>query len=279
MMDNLYNLVCDKCSEQITKRYSTSFSLGILLFDKKIRKHIYNIYGFVRFADEIVDTYKGNDKEVLLNEFRKHTFEAIEKKVSFNPVLHAFQQTVNEYHIGFDLIHAFLNSMAMDLEEKTYNDALLNAYVYGSAEVVGLMCLKVFVFGDILKYQELSPFARSLGSAFQKVNFLRDLKSDFNDRGRNYFPNINFTDFTLQDKIEIEKNITADFEKAVKGIKKLPNNCRFGVYTAYKYYLRLFEKIQQSPVEKIKQERLRISDGEKIYLLIKSWLRMGLNVL
>lgn len=279
MMDKLYNLVCDECSEKITKRYSTSFSLGILLFDKDIRRHIYNIYGFVRFADEIVDTYSGDDKAALLADFRNQTFAAIEKKVSLNPVLHSFQQTVNAYNIGLDLIHAFLDSMEMDIEKRTYDNALLDKYVYGSAEVVGLMCLNVFVKNDTEKYNTLTPYARALGSAFQKVNFLRDMKSDFDDRGRIYFPDINFLQFTQDDKKEIENNIKAEFNQALIGIKLLPANCRFGVYSAYKYYLRLFEKIQKSPAEKIKERRLRVNNTEKIYVLTKSWVRMGLGIL
>lgn len=278
-MDTLYNLVCDECSEKITKRYSTSFSLGILLFDKDIRRHIYNIYGFVRFADEIVDTYKGDDKAALLDEFRNQTFTSIQRKVSLNPVLHSFQQTVNEYNIGLDLIHAFLDSMAMDLGKKIYDNDLLDKYVYGSAEVVGLMCLKVFVNNDVEKYESLTPYARALGSAFQKVNFLRDLKSDYDDRGRIYFPNINFKNFTQEDKRAIEQNIKKEFNDALIGIKLLPTNCRFGVYSAYKYYLRLFEKIQHSPAEKIKEQRLRVNNTEKIYVLTKSWVRMGLGIL
>lgn len=279
MMDSLYNLVCNECSEKITKRYSTSFSMGIMLFDKNIRTPIYNVYGFVRFADEIVDTYSGEDKASLLNDFRNQTFEAIEKKVSLNPVLHAFQDVVNTYQIDLKLIIAFLDSMAMDLEEKTYDNFLLDKYVYGSAEVVGLMCLKIFVNKDLNRYNELTPYARALGSAFQKVNFLRDLKSDFDERGRIYFPNINFGNFTKEDKVEIEKNISEEFENALVGIKLLPTNCRFGVYSAYKYYLRLFEKIKSSPAEKIKERRLRVTNPEKIYVLTKSWVRMGLGIL
>lgn len=278
-MDTLYNLVCDECSEKITKRYSTSFSLGILLFDKEVRRPIYNIYGFVRFADEIVDTYSGDDKAALLSDFRNQTFTAIAKKISLNPVLHSFQQTVNEFKIGLDLIHAFLDSMEMDIEKRTYDNALLDKYVYGSAEVVGLMCLKVFVKNDAEKYEKLTPYARALGSAFQKVNFLRDMKSDYDDRGRIYFPNINFKNFTQEDKKEIEKNIKKEFQEALTGIKLLPSNCRFGVYSAYKYYLRLFEKIQNSPAEKIKERRLRVNNTEKIYVLTKSWVRMGLGIL
>lgn len=279
MMDSLYNLVCNECSEKITKRYSTSFSIGIMLFDKSIRTPIYNVYGFVRFADEIVDTYSGEDKAALLNDFRFQTFEAIEKKVSLNPVLHAFQEVVNTYKIDPELIIAFLDSMAMDLEEKTYDNFLLDKYVYGSAEVVGLMCLKIFVNEDLKKFKELTPFARALGSAFQKVNFLRDMKSDFDDRGRIYFPNINFENFTKEDKAAIEKNIAEEFSNGLIGIKLLPTNCRFGVYSAYKYYLRLFEKIKSSPAEKIKERRLRVTNPEKIYVLTKSWVRMGLGIL
>jgi 15-cis-phytoene synthase len=278
-MDSLFNQVCNLSSETITKKYSTSFSMGIMLFDKSIRTPIYNIYGFVRFADEIVDTYEGNDKLELLKEFRQQTFQAIERGVSFNPVLHSFQEIVNAYKIDHELIIAFLDSMAMDIDMDTHTSDSYKKYIYGSAEVVGLMCLKVFVNGNDAQYEELKPYASALGSAFQKVNFLRDIKSDYKQRGRVYFPDVDFEDFTPDKKLFIEDDIASEFEYALVGIKKLPVNARLGVYSAYKYYLRLFHKIKSKSPENILDARIRVPNGEKFYILTKSAVRISLNIL
>lgn len=278
-MDSLFNQVCAMSSEIITKKYSTSFSMGIMLFDKKIRTPIYNVYGFVRFADEIVDTYEGSDKAILLKEFRDETFTAIKRKVSFNPVLHSFQKVVNEYNIDHELITAFLDSMAMDLNMDEHNFDSYKRYIYGSAEVVGLMCLKIFVENDEAKYQALKPYACALGSAFQKVNFLRDIHSDFSERGRVYFPGVDFNSFSEADKILIQADIEAEFDYAREGIKRLPENCRLGVYSAFKYYLKLFEKIKSKPACAILNNRIRVPNGEKLFVLTKSALRIGFNIL
>jgi 15-cis-phytoene synthase len=278
-MDSLFNHVCDLTSEITTKKYSTSFSMGIMLFDKSIRTPIYNLYGFVRFADEIVDTYEGEDKGLLLEEFRTHTFQAIERKVSFNPILHSFQEVVNTYNIDHDLIIAFLDSMAMDLYMDAHDSDSYKKYIYGSAEVVGLMCLKIFVNGDQEKYDQLKDYASALGSAFQKVNFLRDIKSDYKQRGRVYFPDVDFEAFTDAEKLLIEADIASEFDYALKGIKKLPSNCRLGVYSAYKYYLRLFQKIKTKTPQDILSARIRVPNGEKIFVLTKSAVRISLNIL
>lgn len=220
-MLELYNQVCQECSQHITKRYSTSFSMGIRVFDKQYRKPIYAIYGFVRFADEIVDTFHGYEKAGLLKRFRAETYQAIEERISLNPVLHAFQQVVHQYGIERELIDAFLDSMEMDLHFHTYEDALYKQYIYGSAEVVGLMCLRVFCQGDDAMYQRLKAPACSLGSAFQKINFLRDMKSDYAERGRVYFPGVDFEKFTEDDKAQIEADIKQDFDDALAGIRDI----------------------------------------------------------
>ena len=223
---DLYNETCFECSKVITNKYSTSFSLGIKAFDKKFQYPIYAIYGFVRYADEIVDTFHDQDKRKLITQFKADTKQAIEEKISLNPVLQSFQMVVNKYHIGFDLIAAFLKSMEMDLDKTSYTDDSYKEYIYGSAEVVGLMCLRVFCEGDKKQYDDLLPMARSLGSAFQKINFLRDIKSDYEERGRTYFPAVDFTKFTEKDKKDIEKDIKVDFDDAFEGIKKLPNGSK-----------------------------------------------------
>lgn len=278
-MMELYNNTCNECSQLITNRYSTSFSMGIRVFDKRYRAPIYAIYGFVRFADEIVDTFHQYDKAELLTRFRRETYLAIEERISLNPVLQAFQTVVNQYGIERELIDAFLDSMEMDLHFHTYEDRLYKKYIYGSAEVVGLMCLRVFCEGDDDAYQRLKEPACSLGSAFQKINFLRDMKSDFDDRGRVYFPGVDFTRFTNEDKIQIETDIKKDFDDAYKGIVQLPKGARFGVYLAYVYYTNLFKKIRSAPANQVKQQRIRVADGKKIYLLFSSALRNGLNLL
>lgn len=275
-MDKLYNTVCQKCSELITKKYSTSFSMGIKLFDKDFREPIYSIYGFVRFADEIVDTFVGVDKANLLSRFREDTFRSIEEKVSLNPVLHSFQNVVNKYELKHDHIKAFLDSMEMDLTKTNYTQEEFEKYVYGSAEVVGLMCLDVFV-SDKNEVEELTPFARALGAAFQKINFLRDIKSDFVDRGRSYFPSLDVQHFDEIKKKEIEKDIKKDFDKGYLGINLLPNSVRFGVYLSYVYYINLFNKICNSPANEILEKRIRVRNRKKLYLLTKSSIKHGLS--
>lgn len=278
-MLKLYNDTCMECSQLITSRYSTSFSMGIRVFDKKLRAPICAIYGFVRFADEIVDTFHDYPKAEMLARFRQDTYHAIEAGISMNPVLHAFQQTVNEYHIERELIDAFLDSMAMDLCHNSYEDRMYQEYIYGSAEVVGLMCLRVFCSGNDAQYQSLKAPARSLGAAFQKINFLRDMRSDFDERGRVYFPGVDFTRFSNEDKLNIEADIKKDFDDAYLGILQLPKSVRLGVYLAYVYYINLFQKIAKAPARQITQKRFRVNDGRKIMLLCSSALRSSLNML
>ena len=276
----LYQNSCVECSELITKRYSTSFSLGIRVFDKEFRNPIYSIYGFVRFADEIVDTFHQFDKKELLDDFRKETFKAIVQKISLNPILQAFQQVVNEYEIDHQLITDFLDSMEMDLHKSTYeSEAIYNKYIYGSAEVVGLMCLQVFTKGDNAFYNQLAPYAKSLGAAFQKINFLRDMNSDLEERGRVYFPGIDLTKFDEFTKQEILKDIQLDFDNALEGIRLLPKGARRGVYLAYVYYLNLYKNIRKASVEKIMEERIRVSDKRKAYLLMNTVVRNSMNLL
>lgn len=274
---DLYNETCFECSKVITNKYSTSFSLGIKAFDKKFQYPIYAIYGFVRYADEIVDTFHDQDKAKLIAQFRLDTKQAIEEQISLNPVLQSFQMVVNKYHIGFDLIAAFLKSMEMDLDKTSYTDDSYKEYIYGSAEVVGLMCLRVFCEGDKMLYDNLLPMARSLGSAFQKINFLRDIKADYEERGRTYFPDVDFSKFTENDKQEIEKDIKIDFDDAFEGIKKLPNGSKLGVYIAYVYYLQLFKKIKNTPATTIANKRIRVSDSQKIWLMAQALIKSKLN--
>lgn len=276
---SLYTQVCTECSCHITRRYSTSFSMGIRAFDKKLRSPIYSIYGFVRFADEIVDTFHEQDKKYLLDKFRSDTYDAIDRKISLNPVLEAFQDVVNRYGIGVDLIEAFLDSMEMDLDTIDYDEVLLRKYIYGSAEVVGLMCLKVFCEGDTTEYERLAKPASALGSAFQKVNFLRDMKSDFDFRGRTYFPDVDFMTFSKAQKVAIEEDIQEDFDFAYSGIKELPREARLGVYIAYKYYYALFNKIKIANVDEIKNNRIRIPNFKKVILLGSSTVKNRLNLL
>jgi len=275
----LYNDVCQQCSKLITNRYSTSFSMGIRVFDKRFRNPIYAVYGFVRFADEIVDTFHNYPKAELLQRFREDTYRAIDEKISLNPVLQAFQQTVHEYKIERELIDAFLDSMEMDLHFDRYEDSLYKKYIYGSAEVVGLMCLRVFTEGDDAMYQRLKEPAQSLGSAFQKINFLRDMKSDFDVRGRVYFPGVDFVNFTNEDKQLIEDDIKKDFEDGYRGIVQLPKGARFGVYLAYVYYTNLFQKIKHATAARVKHERIRVPNRRKAVLLFSSALRNRLNML
>jgi phytoene synthase len=276
---NLFDETCFECSKLITTKYSTSFSMGINAFEKRFRYPVYAIYGFVRYADEIVDTFYGHDQRQLIDDFREETFKAIDRGISTNPVLHSFQQAVNQYGIEKELIDAFLNSMKMDLDKTAYDDDGYKAYIYGSAEVVGLMCLRIFCENDCTLYEQLMPKARSLGSAFQKINFLRDIKSDYEDRGRTYFPEVDFNNFTEQDKNFIETDIKKDFDNALEGIKLLPRGSRLGVYVAYIYYLQLFKKIRSTTANNIMQKRIRVSDRRKISLYFKAMLHQKLNVI
>lgn len=272
-MMQLFNQTAMECSKLITERYSTSFTLGIKTLDTKFHLPIYSIYGFVRFADEIVDTFHDFDKRYLLDKFREDTYEAIEQKISLNPVLQSFQLVVNEYNIERALIDAFLHSMEMDLRPQDYTENLYEEYIYGSAEVVGLMCLRVFCEGNGSQYESLKEGARRLGSAFQKVNFLRDLKSDFEERGRVYFPDVDFKLFSKEAKRHIEADIQADFDAAAVAIEQLPRSARMGVHLAYVYYLTLFNKIKATPAARIQEERIRVPDYQKMTLLAKTYLQ------
>ena len=276
---DLFSETTLKCSKLITQHYSTSFTLGIKTLDKRFHLPIYAIYGYVRYADEIVDTFHDHNKKELLERFEADTYRAIKEKISLNPVLHSFQLVVNEFKIPHHMIDAFLHSMKMDLDNESYNQAGYEEYSYGSAEVVGLMCLKVFCEGDEEEYDKLEPSAKRLGAAFQKVNFLRDLKSDFKERGRVYFPGVNFENFTEEDKTTIEADIAADFDAALDGIKKLPKGAKAGVYLAYIYYLQLFKKIKNLPSSRILSERVRVPDVKKMLLLSKTLLLNRLNAL
>lgn len=278
-MIKLYNQTCQEISKLVTNNYSTSFSLGIKVFAPKLRTPIYSIYGFVRFADEIVDTFHDQDRKLLLEEFKKDTYAAVDRKISLNPILHAFQEVVHQYGLELKHIEAFLKSMEMDLYDIDYDEATLKEYIYGSAEVVGLMCLKVFCDGDDKEYNRLEGWATSLGSAFQKINFLRDIKSDFEERGRTYFPNIDLNNFSEEDKSRIEDDIQKDFDHAYIGIKQLPQGARLGVLSAYRYYLSLFYKIKRASAHNILFERIRINNGKKVYLLTSSAVKNRLGML
>lgn len=260
-------------------RYSTSFSSAIKLLHNDLRKPIFNIYGFVRFADEIVDTLHGHDKQLLLEEFKRETFEAIERRISLNPILNSFQQTVNQFQIGHDLIHAFFRSMESDLSQNKYDRQGYEEYIYGSAEVVGLMCLYVFCEGNKYLYNDLKRQAQALGAAFQKVNFLRDIKTDFHDLSRVYFPGCDFHNFTEADKLQIENDIENDFRQAYQGILKLPMKAKFGVYVAYKYYYSLFKKIKSTHPHHILQKRIRIPNHHKLCIVFRASVKNGLGLI
>jgi phytoene/squalene synthetase len=276
---DLYTETSFKCSKVITNCYSTSFSAGIKAFGEELRLPIYAIYGFVRFADEIVDTFHNQDKAALIAQFKIDTYNSIAQKISLNPVLQAFQTVVNQYDIPHNLIAAFLKSMEMDLDKTAYDEAGYEEYIYGSAEVIGLMCLKVFCNGDDNQYQKLVPKAKSLGAAFQKINFLRDIKSDFEERGRTYFPNVNFNNFTDADKRLIEDDILKDFDDALIGIKNLPKSSQAGVYIAYLYYIELFKKVKTLSAANVAQKRIRISNTHKTVLMLWAILKVRLNFL
>jgi phytoene/squalene synthetase len=275
----LYDRVCAECSVLTTKAYSTSFSLGIRFLGKPLRQPIYSIYGYVRFADEIVDTFHHADKGTLFERFKKETNRALEEGISLNPILHAFQQVFHQYSLDKKHVDLFLQSMEWDLNRANYDRMGFEQYIVGSAEVVGLMCLKVFVNGDQAEYERLRPFAERLGAAFQKINFLRDLKADYQEMGRSYFPNLDLTRFDEATKRVIEDEIEADFKEAYKGIIELPRSSRLGVYIAYIYYLRLFQKIRSLPSERILEERIRIPNSRKATLFVGSYLRHSLNML
>ncbi|WP_090079099.1 phytoene/squalene synthase family protein [Halpernia frigidisoli] len=279
-MQNLHDQVSFSCSKLVTKSYSSSFSRAILLFPEEIRQAIYNIYGFVRFADEIVDTFHDFPKRELMDDFMKQYEDAMNKGISLNPILHSFTQTVKKYQIDQGLIDAFIDSMYMDLGEINYqNRAEYEAYIYGSAEVVGLMCLTVFVNGDVKEFKKLEPFARSLGAAFQKINFLRDIQADFLVLNRMYFPGVDFNNFTQEDKNTIEKDIAYDFEQALIGIKMLPISSKLAVFMAYRYYINLFKKIKNTEPKVLLTKRIRVSNARKAYLMFELLLTKNLNLL
>jgi phytoene synthase len=279
MTVDLFNRACYDCSKAITLKYSTSFSSAIKMLHADLRMPIFNIYGFVRLADEIVDTFHEHNKRDLLQQFKAQTYAAIVQGISLNPILNAFQKTVNEYDIEHHLIDAFFRSMESDLTENKYDRQGYEEYIYGSAEVVGLMCLHVFCNGNKKDYKDLESGARALGAAFQKVNFLRDIQSDFNDLSRLYFPGCDFHNFTAGDKEAIERDIEADFRKAYNAILELPIKARFGVYVAYKYYYSLFNKIKSTHHQHILQKRIRIANYHKAYIVLRAGVKNSLRML
>ena len=279
-MKKIFDDVSYSCSKKVTNTYSTSFSLACKMLSKNIRQDIYNIYGFVRFADEIVDSFHDYDKKILFEEFNKDLEKAIKNKIHLNPILNSFQITYHRYNIGKDLVDAFMDSMRKDLtvtKYKTKEDYL--GYIYGSADVVGLMCLKVFVKGDQKKYNTLKDYAMKLGSAFQKVNFLRDYKSDLEILKRSYFPNVQLNNLNEKSKEEIIDDIEKDFKKGLMGIKLLPIEAKFGVFMAYRYYNQLLKKLKQTPAPEIKNTRVRVANLKKIELLTRSYLKYQLNLM
>lgn len=278
-MIKLFHELSQECSKATTQKYSTSFSSAIKLLHKDLRAPIYNIYGFVRFADEIVDSFHQYQKESLLHDFKNETFLAIERGISLNPILNSFQITINQYQIDTRFITDFFNSMEMDLEKTIYNRDGYREYIYGSAEVVGLMCLQIFCEGDKEAFLRLKPAAQALGAAFQKINFLRDVKADFEQLNRTYFPNVDFKNFTHPMKKQIEDDIAFDLVKAYEGIQLLPLKARFGVYVAYKYYLSLFGKIKRTAPSNILEQRIRIPNYGKAFILAKAGLRNQFNIL
>ena len=278
-MKVLYDQTSSQCSKLITRKYSTSFSLGIYFLDKTIHKSIYNIYGFVRLADEIVDSFNGYNKKKLLEEFRVNTEKAIKHKISLNPILNSFQYTYHKYNIDWSEVDSFLKSMEMDLNHKDYNSTEYDKYIFGSAEVVGLMCLRVFTDNQNNLYEELKPYAKKLGSAFQKINFLRDLQDDYEILGRSYFPNIDLKNISVEDKTKIEQEIEQEFNEALEGIKLLPKNSKKGVYLAYVYYRQLFVKISNLSPQEVLDARVRIPNFQKIMLMIVSLIRIKLNII
>lgn len=278
-MKEIFDKVSFKASKYTANSYSTSFSLGIRFLGKRFREPIYNIYGFVRFADEIVDTFHDYDKRYLLDKFRQDTWEAIDSGISLNPILNSFQHVVREYGIEREVIETFLKSMEMDLDETRYDQEGFEEYILGSAEVVGLMCLSVFCEGDQKRYNELKYYAMRLGSAFQKINFLRDLKADYQQLGRAYFPGLDVSRFDEDTKRQLEEDIAKDFADGYRGIKMLPEGSQFGVYVAYVYYSRLFNKIRNTPSSRIMEERIRIPNSKKFALFLRSYARYSFNLL
>lgn len=278
-MIHLFDEVAFECSQKVTNGYSTSFSSAVRMLAPSIRPAIHSIYGFVRFADEVVDTFHDKDKKLLLDKFEWDLYQAIEMGISLNPILHSFQKTIKEYNIDIELVDAFLKSMRMDIEKKDYKTKEeYQEYIYGSADVVGLMCLKVFVDGSDEEYQKLKPTAMKLGSAFQKVNFLRDLKNDAEILERSYFPDVDLKNLSPEVKTKIVSEIRADFDAAYEGIKQLPASSKFGVYTAYRYYKQLLKKLQKTPSNKLMETRIRVSDYHKYGLLMQSYLNIKLNI-
>ncbi|MEI8112869.1 MAG: phytoene/squalene synthase family protein [Bacteroidia bacterium] len=267
------------CSKITTQNYSTSFSMGVRILNSKYREGIYSIYGFVRYADEIVDTFTDQDQRVIFEEFRQETYKAIERKFSINPIIDSFQMAVRKYSIDHELIEAFLLSMEMDLTHDIYSPETLKTYIYGSAEVVGLMCLRVFYFNEPEKYNQLVIPARKLGEAFQKVNFLRDAHDDFNEKGRIYFKDIDFDNFTEETKKQLEAEIERDFHDSMEGIRQLKKQVRLGVYLAYTYYIHLLKEIKKARPEEILKKRYRITNTKKSYLLVNAYLKNALNLL
>jgi 15-cis-phytoene synthase len=278
-MLELFHTTSENCSRIVTENYSTSFSSAINILDRDLRKPVFNIYGFVRLADEIVDSFHDYDKALLLQQFKQETFNAIERGISLNPILNSFQLTVNQYSIDHKLIHAFFQSMEMDLNKTKYDVEGYKEYIYGSAEVVGLMCLYIFCEGNKEKYQKLEKAARSLGAAFQKVNFLRDIKADYNGLARIYFPGCDFNNFTHCDKQQIETDIENDFKQAYDGILQLPLKARFGVYVAYKYYLSLFKKIRRMQPARVLESRIRIPNYRKAMIIFRAGVKNQLGLI
>lgn len=279
-MKKLFDQVSADCSKIVTQSYSTSFSLATKMLHSSIRPHIYNIYGFVRFADEIVDSFHQYPKKELLDRFEEDLNLCLTQRISLNPILNSFQETVHAFQIDRELIDAFMRSMRWDLDKKVYTtEADYKAYIYGSADVVGLMCLKVFVKGDQNKYDELKPAAMALGSAFQKVNFLRDLKDDFQELNRTYFPSVNFNQFDEKSKRAIINEIEQDFALALVGIFKLPMEAQFGVYTAYKYYTKLLKKLKNTAPNHIQNQRIRVPNYQKMGVFASSYLKYRFNLL
>ena len=279
-MKKIFDEVSNDCSKIVTKTYSTSFSLATKMLSKSIRQHIYNIYGFVRFADEIVDSFHDYDKAVLFEDFYTDLEKSIKNKIHLNPILNSFQTTYHKFNIDKDLVDSFMSSMEKDLHKKKYmTNQEYEEYIYGSADVVGLMCLKVFVNGDSKKYEELKSFAMSLGSAFQKVNFLRDLKDDFEILNRTYFPDTDLNELNEDSKIKIINEIEADFKEGLNGIKKLPIEAKFGVFMAYRYYSQLLKKLKKTPALEIKNTRIRVPNYKKFELLTRSYVKYQLNLL
>jgi phytoene/squalene synthetase len=279
-MKSIFDDVSNNCSKIVTKTYSTSFSLATKMLSKKIRQHIYNIYGFVRFADEIVDSFHDYNKEMLFKDFSSDLEKSLKNKIHLNPILNSFQATYHKFNIDKDLVDSFMSSMKKDLYKTKYmSNQEYEDYIYGSADVVGLMCLKVFVNGNTKKYEELKSFAMRLGSAFQKVNFLRDLKDDFEVLNRTYFPNTDLNQLDEESKIKIIGEIEEDFKEGLNGIKKLPIEAKFGVFMAYRYYSQLLKKLKKTPALDIKNTRIRVPNYKKIELLTRSYVKYQLNLL